>query len=134
MSDYKMPTKFAVLLGTVLSVVFGIHIAALHFLQEELFGNLIVAAYIINYVLAALIFFVLFYYRIKLQNAIGFLFMGGSFLKFIFFFLIFYPVYKNDGEMQRLEFAAFFVPYLTALILETFHASKMLNQLEKPKD
>ena len=55
--------------------------------------------------------------------------MGGSFLKFAVFFVVFYPSYKADGDIQKVEFAAFFVPYVLALIVETYFASKMLNQM-----
>jgi hypothetical protein len=56
--------------------------------------------------------------------------MAGSLLKFLIFFIVFYPGYKADGEMDSLEFAAFFVPYAICLILETFFTSKMLHRLE----
>ncbi|MGB5499834.1 MAG: DUF6168 family protein [Maribacter sp.] len=82
-----------------------------------------------NSILAATIFVVLYIFRGKLKNQIGFLFMGGSFLKFIFFFLLFYPAYKADGEMSRLEFAAFFIPYGISLIIETVFTAKMLKKL-----
>lgn len=92
-------------------------------------NDMLVASYGINFVLAVGIFIGLYYARKKLKNALGFLFMGGSLIKFVVFFLVFYPVYRADGEIQRTEFAAFFVPYLTALVLETYFASKMLNQV-----
>ncbi len=91
---------------------------------------MIVLSYVLNFFLALGIFYALFFLRKKLSNAIGFLFMGGSLLKFVVFFLVFYPVYKGDGKMQGIEFAAFFIPYATALVLETYFASKMLKNLE----
>jgi len=48
-------------------------------------------------------------------------------VKFIVFFILFYPLYKSDGDIQKIEFATFFVPYSIALILETYYTSKMLN-------
>jgi F0F1-type ATP synthase assembly protein I len=56
--------------------------------------------------------------------------MGGSFLKFIFFFLLFYPAYSSDGEMDKIEFAAFFAPYLLSLLIETIFMAQMLKELE----
>ena len=94
-----------------------------------MFNNLIVLSYLVNGILAAVIFFLLYRFREKLKNQIGFLFMGGSLLKFVFFFLLFYPVYKSDGDMSGLEFAAFFVPYAVSLFLETFFTSKMLKNV-----
>jgi len=105
----------------------------LHYFILKMFGigpfnDLMVPAYLINFLLAVGIFIGLYAARKKLKNALGFLFMGGSLVKFAFFFIIFYPVYRADGDIQRTEFAAFFIPYLTALVLETYFASKMLNQ------
>mgnify|MGYP001791270140 CR=1 FL=1 len=115
-------------------LVFAAHLGILQFSGQPLFQNLIVEAYLSNLLLAIFIFYILYRYRFRFRNALGFLFMGGSFLKFLVFFIVFYPSYKSDGEMQRLEFAAFFIPYLVALIFETAQASKMLNTLQNPKE
>jgi len=127
------PLRFTGFLTLALATAFGIHLFVLHLLSKPLLADLIMRSYVINLLLAAVIFFALYRLREKFKNQIGFLFMGGSFLKFILFFLVFYPYYKSDGELQRSEFAAFFVPYAIALVLETFFASKMLHDLEKGK-
>lgn len=124
---YQTPIKFISILFASLSFSFGLHLLALHYLGLPLYENKIVLSYLTNFFLASAIFYALFHFREKLKNAIGFLFMGGSFLKFIVFFIIFYPTYKSDGAIQKIEFAAFFVPYAIALILETYFTSKMLN-------
>lgn len=111
-----------------LSISLIVHYFLLRGMGKNLFQDLVLWAYVVNLILAAAIFYGLFLARKKLKNALGFLFMAGSFLKFIVFFLVFYGTYKADGEIQKLEFAAFFVPYLVALVIETFFASKMLNQ------
>lgn len=56
--------------------------------------------------------------------------MAGSFIKFGVFFLFFHPIYKQDSDMSKLEFGAFFIPYLTALVLETVFVSRLLKKLE----
>ncbi len=94
------------------------------------YGNLIVQSYVINGLLAAGIYVGLYVFRKKLKNHIGFLFMGGSFLKFIFFFILFYPTYSADGEMDKIEFAAFFVPYAVSLLIETIFMARMLKKME----
>jgi F0F1-type ATP synthase assembly protein I len=94
------------------------------------YGNLLIQSYTINGLLASSIYVGLYAFRKKLKNHIGFLFMGGSFLKFIFFFILFYPTYSADGDMDKIEFAAFFVPYLVSLILETFFMAQMLKKLD----
>ncbi|MGX1928110.1 DUF6168 family protein [Flagellimonas sp. 2504JD4-2] len=130
MPKLNFPAKFVALLVTLLLISFGLHILVLSNMELPTLDNLIVRSYVVNGLLAVIIFILLYKFRQKLKNQIGFLFMGGSLLKFVFFFLLFYPTYKSDGDMSGLEFGAFFVPYLVALFLETFYTSKMLKNLE----
>lgn len=123
--------QFLLFLGIGMLLTYGIHLYVLSSRGLPLSDNLIVRSYMVNGILAAAIFILLYQFRKKLKNQIGFLFMGGSLLKFVFFFLLFYPTYKSDGDMSGLEFAAFFVPYAVALFLETFFTSKMLKNLEQ---
>tara|TARA_R110002049_G_scaffold2056_6_gene14885 strand:- start:1204 stop:1473 length:270 start_codon:yes stop_codon:yes gene_type:complete len=88
---------------------------------------MIVLAYLLNMVLALIIFSALYGYRVKYRDQIGFLFLGGSMLKFLFFFIVFYPFYNADGNMESLEFTSFFVPYFVCLLLETLFTARMLN-------
>lgn len=129
MPKLNLPTKFIALLLLLLLLSFGVHLWILSLRNLALFDNLIVLSYVVNAILAAVIFLLLYRFREKLKNQIGFLFMGGSLLKFVFFFLLFYPTYKADGDMSGLEFAAFFTPYGLSLFLETFFTSKMLKNL-----
>jgi hypothetical protein len=129
MSKINPIVQFLILLIFSLGLVFVIHITVLNYIGLPRFDNLIVLSYVVNSILAATIFVALYIFRGKLKNQIGFLFMGGSFLKFIFFFILFYPAYKADGEMSRLEFAAFFIPYGISLIIETVFTAKMLKKL-----
>ncbi len=131
MPKRSLPTQFYLLLALLLLLSFGLHIWILSYRGLPIFDHLIIRSYVVNALLAAAIFFLLYRYRKKLKSQMGFLFMGGSFLKFIFFFILFYPTYKSDGEMSGLEFASFFVPYLVCLFLETFFTSKMLKNLDE---
>lgn len=114
----------------ILSVVFGVHLGVLHLLQLPLFENKIVLSYIVNLVLVIIIFGALYLLKKKHKSQLGFLFLAGSFLKFIVFFILFYPYYKIDNEITRLEFAAFFIPYAVGLILESVSLGKWLNKLD----
>lgn len=120
--------KFSLVLLAVLSLVFGFHLATLYKLEKPLFENRIIAAYLINYFLAVFIYLMLFLLRNKMTAHLGFLYMAGSFLKFIFFFIFFYPVYKMDGRLDQLEFAAFFIPYVVSLIFETLGVINFLKK------
>jgi len=127
MSKNNFLFSFYFSLGLLCLLVFGIHILVLYLLQLPLFGYLMVQAYLLNVFLAVVIFTVLYLFRVKWKDQIGFLFLGGSMLKFVFFFIFFYPVYKGDGQMETMEFISFFIPYLVCLLLETLFTAKMLN-------
>ncbi|WP_368736418.1 DUF6168 family protein [Patiriisocius marinus] len=123
----KKSILFIVLLLTILIITFCSHIFALHYKQLPLFENKIILSYILNYVAAIIIFIVLERYIKKESSQVGFIFMAGSGLKFLLFFLIFYPSYKADGKMATVEFISFFIPYAICLILEVAYLSKELN-------
>ncbi len=120
--------KFSLSLLVVLVIVFSIHLAVLNQLEKPLFEDRILTAYLINYFLAVLIYLVLFLLKNKMTDQLGFLYMGGSIVKFIFFFIFFYPFYKSDGKLDSFEFAAFFIPYVISLILETLGVIKILKK------
>ena len=120
--------KFSLKLIIVLSVVFGIHIFVLDQLGLPLFDNRIIAAYIINCALALLIYLSLLLLKNKMSEQLGFLYMAGSFIKFLFFFIFFYPFYKLDGGLDSYEFAAFFIPYVISLIFETLGVIEFLKK------
>jgi len=123
-------TVFSFKLLIFLSIAFIIHISALYFLGLPIFSDMIIPAYLINLALAIGIFGILYKMKDKYGSQLGFLFLGGSFLKFIVFFIVFYPIYKLDDEVSSLEFSAFFIPYLLCLIIETFSLVKWLNKIE----
>lgn len=120
--------RYVLLLSVLLLAVFGLHILILNYQQLPLFEHQIVKAYIVNYVLAVLIFFALFRLKKKFNDQLGFIFMGGSLLKFLFFFILLYPDYKADQKLQTIEFVSFFVPYSVSLLIETLAVIKILNK------
>jgi hypothetical protein len=120
--------KFSLALLLVLLAVFGLHLGVLHLLDKPLFDNKILAAYLINYFLAIFIYLMLYLLKEKMTAHLGFLYMGGSFVKFIFFFIFFYPAYKMDGTLSSLEFGAFFIPYVFSLIFETLGVINFLKK------
>jgi hypothetical protein len=123
-------SKFTISLILVLSVSLGMHILILKGFDFPLFDNKIILSYVINALLAFVIFLSLFKLKDKYQTQLGFLFLFGSALKFIVFFILFYPSYKDDGDINKLEFASFFIPYSLSLIIETTFLSKLLNNLK----
>ncbi len=118
---------FLLLLLALLVLSFAIHLFALHFTGNPLFGNQILLSYVVNYLLAATVLLVVEKTLSNNSAQAGFVFMAGSALKFLVFFLVFYPVYKADDKMDVIEFTAFFVPYAICLIAEVMYLSKQLN-------
>ncbi|WP_242203366.1 DUF6168 family protein [Aestuariivivens insulae] len=115
----------------LLTIVFGIHLALLHFLGFPLFENKIILSYTVNLLLVIGVFGLLYMLRDKYKSQLGFLFLAGSVLKFAVFFIVFYPFYKQDNVITKLEFASFFVPYVVGLILETLSLGKWLNKIDE---
>ena len=124
----KLIIGFCVKLIVALTITLGIHIAILHFLESPLFENQIIFSYSVNAILAIIIFISLFKLRIKYLDILGFIFMGGSFLKFGVYFIFFYPIFRQDGNVSTLEAVSFLIPYILCLIIETFYLIKMLNK------
>jgi len=122
--------SFAIKTVILLTVVFAIHLLVLNVLQLSLFENRIVLSYIVNLVLVIVIFGILYLLKEKYKSQLGFLFLAGSLLKFVVFFILIYPFYKLDNIITKLEFAAFFVPYVIGLIIESVSLSKWLNKLD----
>ncbi len=119
--------SFCVKLLLIASVVFGIHIGILFLLKIPLFENKIISAYIVNVILAIVIYIGLIKLKKNNEQILGFIFLIGSFLKFSIFFLYFYPAYKQDGNMSTLEATSFLTPYFMCLTVEIFYLSKLLT-------
>lgn len=84
-------------------------------------------SYVLNAIMALMVFFVIYIFRNRYRDLLGFFFLGGSLLKFALFFIFLYPSFIADGNLERLEFLVFFVPYAFALVLETYFLVKLLN-------
>lgn len=123
-------SSFTIKAIILLLIVFAIHITVLNVLGYPLFNDRIISSYIANLFLIIAIFGILYALKKRYKSQLGFLFMAGSALKFAVFFIFFYPFYKLDNEISRMEFAAFFIPYAAGLILETTSLSKWLNAME----
>lgn len=110
-----------------LSVVFIVHSTLM---SGHLWGQiqLMWLCYGLNYVLATLIFFGVLVTHKKNAMLVGFVFIGGSVLKFAVFFLLIYPNFKDDGIVGRDELSLFFVPYLISLFAMTYAASRVLQR------
>jgi len=120
---------FSTRLIFVVSLAFALHLVLLQNANLPVFENKIIASYVINTLLTIGIVFLIFKLKKKYTNQIGFIFLGSSFVKFLVFFMVFHGAYKADGNIETLEFLAFFIPYSICLILETTSLSKWLNEM-----
>jgi hypothetical protein len=110
-----------------LSVAFVIHTTLM---PDALWGQIRIMwlCYAVNFVLAILIFWAVLATYKKNAMLVGFVFMGGSILKFGIFFLFIYHDFKADGLVGRDELSLFFVPYLISLFSMTYAASRVLQR------
>ncbi len=122
--------SFTIKVIALLTLAFCIHIGVLKILELPLFNDKIILSYTVNLILVIVIFGILYLLKEKYKSQLGFLFLAGSFLKFVVFFIVFYPIYDADDNISKLEFAAFFVPYVLGLIFETYSLSKWLSKLD----
>ncbi|MFD0990576.1 DUF6168 family protein [Mariniflexile jejuense] len=119
---------FAIL--SVSLVTYFIYTWILQITKTEALSSQIILAFIINTILAIAILSTLFVFRNKFKDQLGFIFMIGSFIKFGFFFVFFYPTYHSDGVITRNEFLSFFIPYVICLITETVASIRLLGRLD----
>lgn len=117
-----------VLLILILALVFSIHAYWLDSEGYNLYAFLMPQAYVFNAAAAIGILSLMMRLAKKSKDYLGFVFMGGSLLKFLVFFLFFYPDYKEDGEITALEFSSFFIPYLISLSFKSFVLLRSLNK------
>lgn len=123
--------RYLIVLGVVLGFSFGVHAWLRTLAGLQPVGDLLAVSYLFNFVMAYGIVTGLYLVRFRMRQQIGFLFIGGSFLKFLVFFLFFYPSFTADEAISRAEFSSFFVPYFLALATETYFTASMLKNLEK---
>lgn len=126
----RIISSFLLQIFLFVGVFFAAHLFFLKYLDFPVFADKIILAYLVNTGLAILVFLMLYVFRKKFKNQLGFLFLGGSMLRFMLFFLMFYDSYKLDGEISKTEFFAFFIPYVLTLTIEVFSLSKWLNKIE----
>lgn len=107
-------------------------LALVYFLQTNLFdinwqSFSINKSYIVNFILASLVYVLILRVKEKKPHLTGFVFMAASFCKFLVFFLAFYPDYHLDGGISKIEFSTFFIPYIVSLFIEVAFLIKVLQ-------
>ena len=117
-------TKFIVLfhlyLSLVLTPTYFVH-------QHYYFIDNLTSRYLLNALVAVVVVCSAFLFRKKHKEYIAFYFFGGTIIKLLLFFVLIFPIYKQDDNISRTEFLSFFVPYLLTLIVETISLVRLLN-------
>ncbi len=96
----------------------------------DAYQNLIIPIYTINTILVVVLLVFIDVFKNKFKDQIGFIFMASSLLKFVFFFIFIYPPFKSDGNLSKIEFITFFIPYFYCLLFESIVISKLLNNMK----
>ena len=123
MIDVRAFRFYATLLVVALLGVF----AQSSFTGQVVAGPLL-KTYVVNNLLAAVIFTLLYGWRKRHIEKLGFLFMAGTGLKFLTFFIVFYPAFHADGELTKDEFVLFFVPYVLSTLVVILFLARILNR------
>ncbi|WP_375325946.1 hypothetical protein [Flagellimonas sp. GZD32] len=124
-SAYPYYFTFILILG-LLALFFG-HSYILENGNYDVVSLHLIKSYVLNAIMASIVFFAIYIFRNKYRDLLGFFFLGGSLVKFALFFIFLYPTYHQDGILERTEFLAFFIPYGFSLVLETYFLVKLLN-------
>ena len=123
----KKSLLFVFQLLLILGLVGGLHYAYLYANQIVVALEILAFCYAVNFVLALAIYITMLKLAADENKYLGFVFLFGSALKFAAYFLIFDPLFKADGVLNRVEFFMFFTPYLASLIAETVALVKLLR-------
>jgi hypothetical protein len=126
----KTTITFSSLLAIINLIAGAVHHYLLQSANIDPIENLFFRAYIVNFLLALMIFIILQLAKKRFVTSLGFIYMAGSLIKFTGFFIFFYPTYHADGNVGKPEFLTFFVPYSVCLAFETYYLVQMLNRPE----
>lgn len=126
----KPTIVFSSILAFIIIVAGTAHFYLLEYVKIDPIQNLFFRAYIVNFLLALMIFIILQLAKKRFVTSLGFIYMAGSLIKFTGFFIFFYPTYHADGNVGKPEFLTFFIPYAVCLAFETYYLVQMLNKAE----
>jgi len=91
----------------------------------------LILLYALNLSVACFVYWLFFLLRDKQKEYLGFYFLVGTLIKFIVFFKIVLPIFKENDIVSKTEFLSFFIPYLLSLFVETKSLISLLNTPNK---
>jgi len=125
----KQLIHFHLSLVFVLGISYFIHSYILF--QQNLNYSYLLFLYTLNLSIAILVYWMVFLLRKTQKEYLGFYFLAGTFVKFIVFFIIVLPIFKEDNIVSKTEFLYFFIPYLLSLVVETKSLITLLKTSSK---
>ncbi len=120
--------SFSLKLLLSLLLVFGIHQYILYLKEFPWDSNLIIEAYLSNFILVIISFYIIILFFKKQNFSLGFIFMGGFLVKMAVFMIFFSPTFKANDKIEAVEFFSFFTPYAICLLFETTVLVRLLNR------
>ncbi len=84
--------------------------------------------YIMNFSMGVGIVSTLIFLSKSKGEILGFVFMGGSLIKFAVFFVLFYPELHENDASKKATFILFFIPYVITVITEVWYLIRYLNK------
>ena len=85
-------------------------------------------SYLLNFLFTCLSVLILFFFTNKKVEYLAFIFFLISGFKFLVFFKMLYPEFKDDGEIKIDEILIFFIPYSLGLIFEILIVENKLKK------
>lgn len=119
--------RFLLTLTIFLSSSFVLHGAVYHFLRIGFWERGLLLNYIFNYSITLVLFGVMTWKMKQRPEYSGYLFLYGSFFKFLCFFLIIFPTLGAERSVRSPEFFSFFIPYAVCAFLEISSIIRGLN-------
>lgn len=123
--------QFFLISAALLMLFFYLHNSYLRSAEYEFKHNHLLLNYVINFLMALVIFVVLLVVNNRNTSIVGYVFLFGSLFKFLIYFLVLQPLLKVDGQVEKTKFFFFFLPYAICLIVEVILLIKMLNSQQE---
>lgn len=115
--------SFIVSLGIWYFIAKRYFLTGMNVLLEGYFSRSLIFTFGFSFVL----FYLLYFFRKRWRDYLGFIFLAGSLIKFGAYFLWLRPMRLKILEFEQEEFLLFFIPYTLSMVIEVYFLSRLLN-------
>jgi hypothetical protein len=120
--------RYCVILLITLVLVSGLQSYLYSFGGDNWQENNLPWNYITNFVVSLFLGFIYIRVFIHKNEIVGYAFLASISIKFILFFVFVYPQVRQDGQISRVEFLDFFIPFATCLLIEVGFVIRLLKR------